>query len=322
MYGVQNSAFCAPMTERQVISMYGNNFVAFLTAFDDNGNVKLSSCEQMVQFYLDQHADGFYLHGFTGEGWCMTPEMRKQWMKKTVEVVDHRRPVFVSIGYGTEEEGIELARYAGSIGADAVSSVALNKEASIDENVAYFKKISEAAGIPFYVYWHMANGNLNGGNRIDAEELLDALSTIPTFAGFKYTDSNFYYAQRIKQYMPQIKLYTGVDQMCLAGHLMGSDGSIGALQAVTCEHYHRMLTHLNEGRLDEAFRMQLHANNIYAALDDPEVGGLIPGIKYIMKEFYKVDVGNLSPLSPNRELTDPAAAKRLMERFEANIYQC
>ena len=32
-------------------------------------------------------------------------------------------------------------------------------------------------------------------------------------------------------YAPEVKLFTGVDQMCVAGHLMGSDGSIGALQA-------------------------------------------------------------------------------------------
>lgn len=304
--------------------MYGNNFVAFLTAFNADGSVKLDACEKMVEFYLnDQHADGLYLHGYTGEGWCMTPEMRKAWMKRTIEIVDHRVPVFVSVGYGkTEAEGIELARYAGSVGADAVSSIGIRQDAKIQENAAYFKKISEAAGIPFYVYWHMAEGNLNGGERMDAEEMLDILKKeVPTFTGFKYTDSNFYYAQRIKQYMPEVKLLTGVDQMCLAGHLMGSDGSIGALQAVTCGHFHEMLKLMNEGRLTEAFELQLRANNIYAALDEREVGGLIPGIKYIMREYYHVDAGFLSPLSPNKEVTDPGVQARLMAAFEKNIFK-
>lgn len=301
--------------------MYGNNFVAFLTAFDNDGSVKVSACEKMVDFYLGQKADGLYLHGFTGEGWCMTPDMRKTWIKRTVDVTDHRVPVFVSVGYGkTEEEGIELARYAGSVGADAVSSVAIRPDASIEENVAYFKKVSQAADVPFYVYWHMANGNLNGGARLDAEELIDILKReVPTFAGFKYTDSNFYYAQRIKQYAPEVKLFTGVDQMCVAGHLMGSDGSIGALQAATCGHFSSMLRLMNEGRLSDALGMQMHANNIYAALDEREVGGLIPGIKYIMNEYYKVDVGHVSPLAPHHDLTDKDVARRLMERFESNI---
>lgn len=301
--------------------MYSNNFVAFLTPFK-NGEVDLSACEKMVDFYLSQHADGLYMHGWTGEGWCMTPDMRKAWIKRTVEVVDHRIPVFVSVGYGKDEEtGIDLAKFAASVGADAVSSVSIRPDAKIAENAAYFKRISEASGIPFYVYWHFAEGNLNGGERIDAEELLDVLKAeIPTFTGFKYTDSNFYYMQRMKQYMPELKIFTGVDQMCVAGHLMGSDGSIGALQAVTCEHFHQIIKAMNEGSMDKALDLQLRANNIYAALDDREVGGLIPGIKYIMKNYYGVDCGTLSPLSPNKEVTDPGVQKRLMERFEANIF--
>ena len=302
--------------------MYKNNYVAYLTAFK-NGDVDLDACEKMVEFYLSQHAEGLYLHGWTGEGWCMTPEMRKAWMKRTVEVVNHRVPVFVSVGYGkTEEEGIELARFAGACGVDAVSSVALRQDALIAENAAYFKKISEAAGVPFYVYWHFAEGNLNAGERIDAEELLDILKAeVPTFTGFKYTDSNFYYMQRMKEYMPDITIFTGVDQMCVAGHLMGSDGSIGALQAVTCEHFHQIKKAMNEGRLDDALELQRRANNIYAALDDRSVGGLIPGIKYVLKAYYGVDAGTLSPLSPNRDLKDPKAIEKLMRVFEENIYK-
>lgn len=303
--------------------MYGNNFVAFPTAFDNQGRVKLSACADMVEFYLSQHADGFYLHGFTGEGWCMTPEMRKLWITETVKRVNHRVPVFVSVGYGSNpDDGVNLARFAAQSGADAVSTTAIRKEALIDENIAYFRRISIAANIPFYVYWHMSTGNLNNGQRLDPETLIDILKReVPTFCGFKYTDSNFYYAQRIKQYAPDVKLFTGVDQMCVAGHMMGSDGSIGALQACTCEHFYQIKKLMNEGAIEEAFSMQLRANNIYAALDNIEVGGLIPGIKYILREYFGVDAGKLSPLSPNQDIIDPNIGKRLLQRFDENIYK-
>ncbi len=301
--------------------MYGNNFVAFLTAFDDDGSVKLSACEKMVDFYVGQGADGLYLHGYTGEGWCMTPDMRKEWMKRTVEVSNHRIPVYVSVGYGkTQEEGIELARYAGAVGADAVSSIAISKTATIEENVAYFKKISEASNLPFYIYWNVDYGNLNGGARLDAEDMIDILKReVPTFAGFKFTDSNLYYAQRIKQYAPDVVLLSGIDTMCVAARLMGFDGSIGALQAATCGHFSSMLKLMNEGRLDDALGMQLHVNNIFAAIDEPEVGSLVAGIKYIMNNYYKVDVGHVSAKAPYRDITDKDIARRLMERFESNI---
>ena len=57
-----------------------------------------------------------------------------------------------------------------------------------------------------------------------------------------------------------------------------------------------------------------------AALDAREVGGLIPGIKYIMRAYYGVDAGYLSPLSPNSELTDSGARERLMKTFRENIF--
>ena len=34
-----------------------------------------------------------------------------------------------------------------------------------------------------------------------------------------------------------------------------------------------------------------------------------------------VDAGYLSPLSPNKELTDPAAKERLMKAFRENIWE-
>ena len=78
---------------------------------------------------------------------------------------------------------------------------------------------------------------------------------------------------------------------------------------------------MNQGNYEEAFELQRRANNIYAALDAPEVGGLIPGIKYILKNYYGVDAGSVSPLSPSKDLKDGKAATRLMELFSANIYK-
>lgn len=303
--------------------MYGNNFVAFPTAFTKDGKVDVSACKKMVEFYLSQHAEGFYLHGYTGEGWCMTPAMRKEWIAETVKQVDHRAPVIVSVGYNDNlDDSVELARFCGEVGADGVSTVSVSRKTLIAENAAYFKRISEASKLPFYVYWHMANGNLNNDERLDPEDLVDILKReVPTFAGFKYTDSNFYYLQRIKQYAPELKIYTGVDQMCAAGHLMGSDGSIGALQSCTCEHFHQILKLMNQGKYVEAFDMQRRANNIYAALSELEVDGMIAGAKYILREYYGVEAGSLSPLSPNHDLTDAAVGERLMKRFKENIYK-
>ena len=303
--------------------MYKNNYVAFPTAFDAQGEVNVAACAQLVNFYLSQHCEGFYLHGYTGEGWCMTPDMRKLWIEETVKQVAHRAPVFVSVGYNKNlDDSVELARFCGQAGADAVSTVAISKETLLDENAAYFKRISEAAGIPFYVYWHMSNGNLNNGLWLEPERLIDTLKReVPTFKGFKYTDSNFHYMQRIKQYAPDVTIFTGVDQMCAAGLLMGSDGSIGALQACTCEHFHQIYKLLNQEKYKEAFALQYRANNISTAVCMNESHGPLPGIKLVMREYYGLNVGMLSSMSPTKDITDPTIIKHILKVFDENIYK-
>jgi dihydrodipicolinate synthase/N-acetylneuraminate lyase len=303
--------------------MIGGNWTALLTPFDKNGNIKTEQADALVGFYQKQRADGVYLLGFTGEGSVMNADQRKEWAEAVVKAARGKMHAFVHVGYSSDPKvGIELARHAASIGAEAVSSVGLSKETMLDENMAYFKAVSEASGLPFYVYWNAFGGNLNGGKRLDPRELIDALKkNVPTFKGFKYTDSNFYYMDRIKQIDKDVVVFTGVDQMCVAGRLMGSDGSIGALQAVTCLHFAMMLDKLASGDVKGAMEMQICANNIYEALDEREIGSLIPGLKFVMKEFYGVDVGEVCPGTDYHSITDAAIGKRLLERFTKNIYK-
>lgn len=301
--------------------MIGGNWTALLTPFDKDGNIKTEQAEALVRFYLEQRADGVYLLGYTGEGSVMNVPQRKEWAEAVVKAARGRLHAFVHVGYSSDPKvGVALAEHAAAIGAEAVSSVGLSKDALLPENIAYFRAVSEASNLPFYVYWNAFGGNLNGGRRLDPAELVGALKkNVPTFKGFKYTDSNFYYMDRIKRLDRDVVVFTGVDQMCAAGRLMGADGSIGALQAVTCLHFAMMLDKLAAGDVNGAMQMQTSANNIYEALDEREIGSLIPGLKFIMKEYYGVDVGEVCPGAPYRSITDAAVGKRLLDCFTQNI---
>lgn len=297
-------------------------FSALLTPFDESGRVKTELAGELVDFYVKQRAKGIYLMGYTGEGMSMNVSQRKAWAKAVVPCAKGKLEAIIHVGYSKDPKtGIELAKHAGEIGADAVSSVGLSDEASLEENAAYFKAISDVSKLPFYVYWNSFGGNLNGGIRLDPKDLVAELKRqVPTFAGFKFTDSNLYYVNRIKQYDPDVVVMTGVDQMCVAGRLMGADGAIGALQAVTCEHFSVMWDKLHEGKIKEAMELQNTANHIYEALDEPEIGGLIPGLKYLVSKYYGIDVGYVCPGAPYHDLTDTLIGNRLMQRFEQNIY--
>ena len=161
--------------------MIGGNWTALLTPFDKNGNIKTEQADALVSFYQKQRADGVYLLGYTGEGSVMNEAQRKEWAEPVVKAARGKLHAFVHVGYSSDPKvGIELAKHAALIGAEAVSSVGLSKETMLDENMAYFRAVSEASGLPFYVYWNAFGGNLNGGKRLDPKELIWTASSRST----------------------------------------------------------------------------------------------------------------------------------------------
>jgi len=292
---------------------------ALITPFDENGNIKLELAPELVKLYQDQGAAGLYMTGFTGEGAFMDVGQRKAWAEAVLKAAEDKLPVFVHVGYcANPDDAVELAAHASRHGAFAVSSVGISSESDLDENVAYFKRISEASNLPFYIYWNSFAGNLNGGRRIEPEDLLDAMQAVPTFRGLKYTDSNLYFVDRMRRHQPDINILTGVDAMCLSGSLMGSDGAIGALQAITTGHMRVMWEKFHAGDITGAKELQTRNNNIYQSIDSPK-RQMIPAIKAVLEGYYGIPAGYPCAASPFSRMTDDAEIKKLLAEFEANI---
>jgi N-acetylneuraminate lyase len=290
---------------------------AFITPFDSAGRVIASAAAPLIDYYLEQGADGLYALGWTGEGWCATPDDRKTWAEAAQAAARGRLPVVIHVGYGADVSvAADLARHAAQHGARAVASVPLAGNNSLAANAAYFGTVSAAApGLPFYIYWNQELIDDRTGRRATAQTLLAAMAAIPGFAGIKYTDSNLYYVDRIKHYNPSVNILTGTDGMCIAGPLLGADGSIGALQAVTCRHMKSIGLAMQAGRTQEAMDLQTRANNLYEILDRPDVG-VIQGLKAILAHL-GLPAG--SPKPPARPLTDAKVLAELLAVYKDNI---
>ncbi len=222
----------------------------------------------------------------------------------------------IHVGYGTDtEESADLARHAAGCGAFAVASVPLAGNNSLQANAEYFRKLADASHLPFYIYWNQEIIDDRTGRRALAGDLLDAMYRIPGFAGIKYTDPNFYYIDRLKRHNPAVNVLTGVDGMCIAGGLLGADGSIGALQAVTCRHMKTLYLAMKAGRIADAMGLQTRANNVYAMLDRPDIG-VIPGLKALLAHL---GLPGGYPKPPVRPLTDKKILGELVKVYEDNI---
>lgn len=295
---------------------------ALITPLDEKRNVITGEADALIDFYLEQGADGLYMLGWTGEGAYLTPDRRKIWTEAVLKANRGRLPVVVHVGYNRNlDDSVDLARHAAEHGASAVASVGISEQASLQDNIRYFRRISDAApDIPFYIYWVEGGRTLSGGKRLDPGELLEAMKAVPTFRGIKFTDNNFYILERFKKYEPDINILTGADSLAICSQLMGADGNIGALQAVTCRHYKKMMTLFENGSIREARALQYRANEIAEAYSVRGMGTL-PGIKLILERVYGIHAGWCTPEIPDvGRVEDEAAAQRLIKIYRENIW--
>ena len=99
---------------------------------------------------------------------------------------------------------------------------------------------------------------------------------------------------------------------------MGSDGAIGALQAITVRHMRVMWELYKEGNIDEAMKLQVRANNIYQAIDDPKLQ-MIPAIKAVIEQRYNIPVGHPCATSPFKKLPEGELVEELLRRYDESI---
>lgn len=294
---------------------------AFVTPLDENGNVKTELAKPLIDMYEKQQADGVYMLGWTGEGEHLSVEQRKLWAEAVLEAAKDKLPVFVHVGYNANlDDSVELAAHAEAHGAYAVASVGISAKATFGENVAYFKRISDAApNTPFYIYWIASGSTLTGGKYIAPDVFLKEMEAVPTFKGIKFTDIDFYTLERFKKYQSDLNILTGADELAVCSMLMGADGNIGTLQAITCYHHKMMYQKIMEGDYLAAKDLQFRANEVAEFYKKPHVKNL-PAIKLILDRVYGIPVGTCSPNGPFAEHEISAEdEKELIEIFKKNI---
>lgn len=294
---------------------------ALVTPLDKEGNVKVELAKPLIDMYVKQGAAGLYMLGWTGEGADLSVEKRKTWAQAVLKEGKDRLPIFVHVGYNENlDDSVELAAHAEQCGAYAVASVGISEKASLEDNVNYFKRIAVAApNTPFYIYWVAGGKTLTAGKNVAPDDLLKAMEAVPTFRGIKFTDNNFYILERFKKYRPDLNILTGADELAVCSQIMGADGNIGALQAVTCYHHRQIFEHVLAGDYQGARELQYRANEVAEAYNRPEIGNL-PGIKLLLERIYGIPAGACSPEGPfaGCEVSE-AAAERLVDVFQKNI---
>ena len=274
---------------------------ALVSCIDENENVKEDSMRRLMNWHLDEGFSGFYLTGGTGEG----PVLQKETRKRIVEIAKdeaNRRggkcDLIAHVGAIDLTTAVELAKHAGEVGMDAISSVPPfffhYGEPQITD---YYKALSDASGLPVLMY-----ASPLSGVQI-TYDMVDRLMDIPNMIGLKWTNYDYFTMHRIKELRGgNINVINGPDECLLCGLNMGADGGIGATYNLMPKLFTAIYENFKAGNIEAAQAAQYKANKLIEILIN---FGVVVGIKEALA-MIGFDCGY--QVYPQKRFTDEEAA--------------
>lgn len=285
---------------------------ALVTPLNADESINRSAAERLMKWHLSQGMDGFYLCGGTGEGPVVQPKARMELAEIARAETKGKANLIVHVGAVDLKTAVALAKHAGEIGVDAISSVPPfffhYGEAQIAQ---YYTALSEASGLPVIMYASPLSGvNITW-------DMVGRLMNVPNMIGLKWTSYDYYTMHRIKELNGgDINVLNGPDEALLCGLSMGADGGIGATYNVMPKVFRQIFDCFKAGDISGAQQAQFRANQLISILIKYEV---VPSVKEVLKMLgYDCGYG----VYPTKRLSDDEikALRRDLDAIEYEKY--
>jgi len=284
------------------IEMLSGLVAAPFTPMDEKGNLNLDQIDKYADLLIRNRIMGIFVCGTTGESFSMTTEERKQVLEKWVNVAGKNLKIICHVGSNCIKESNELAAHAQSQGAYAVGCIApmFFKPSNATDLMEFLKPVAASAPeLPFF-YYHFPTLT---GIDIKASELFKLASSVPNFAGVKFTHSDFYDMQKCLAFnRGRYNVLNGFDEMLICGLSLGVKAAVGSTYNFLAPLYHDIWESFSSGDLTKARELQQFSVRVVDILVKYR-GALVAG-KAIM-ELLGIDCGPcrlpLKSLSPEEK---------------------
>ncbi len=126
---------------------------ANVTCFDRGGEVDYKRTQEHLEWIIDAGVHAVIVSGTCGEFPTLEIEERRKLFDHFTDWVAGRIPVFAGVMHTSTRTAVSLAKYAESVGATAIMSVAPYYSGPPErELLSYFRELSTAVSIPLIVY--------------------------------------------------------------------------------------------------------------------------------------------------------------------------
>ncbi|WP_152657563.1 N-acetylneuraminate lyase [Oceanobacillus sp. CFH 90083] len=284
-------------------------FSALLVPFDEQGNIKEKGLREIVRQNIDvQQVDGLYVNGSSGENFMLSVEQKKFIFKTVKEEAKSDVKLIAQVGSINLDEAVELGQYATELGYDSLSAVTpFYYPFSFEEVRDYYETIIEKTNYNMIIY---AIPSLTGVtiSTDQFEELFQNEKVI----GVKFTDSNLFLLERLRNKFPNKLIYSGFDEMLVYGAISGVDGAIGSTFNVNGKRAKQIFNLCLQDKVADAYEIQHLTNDLIEQVLDL-------GIYQTLKEILKVkgiDAGTTKKPMKAFDESKRREVVKLVEQFQ------
>jgi len=202
------------------------SFTALVTPFTNDDKIDFGTLGKMVQFQIENGADGLVVLGTTGETPTLTEREKEKIVRLVISEVNGKIPVIVGVCSNNTKESVKLAQKWENMGANAVLVIApyYNKANEIGME-DHFTAIADSVNIPTILY----NIPSRTGCPIPIK-VLRKLSRHPNIIGIKEASGDMNYLMKCaKLTSDSFALLSGNDDMVIPTLSVGGTGVISVI---------------------------------------------------------------------------------------------
>ena len=230
-------------------------YPALLTPFDDEHRVNEPELRRLVEFCVKKGVDGIFPVSSVGEGVHMNFEEKCRCMSIVKDQVNNRIPVTPGVVASTPDECARLAKYAGSIGCEAVvATPPYYFTPGIPMVERFFETIVEKSNIPLILY------NIPLFTQPLDYDMVKRLSRYEYVVGIKDSSGSMvdymHFMDKIAIAGEDISMLTGREETLLACLHMGGDGCMTASSGIFPEIMVGIFDAFKQGDFKEALTLQ------------------------------------------------------------------
>lgn len=195
-----------------------------ITPFDEQLQVDYVTLTKLVDWQIEQGAQGISVTGTTGEPSALSIEEREKVMETAMKAVAGRVPFTPATGSANMDETLYLTKCAEKLGADAVLVICPYYSRPSQQGIYnWYKTVADSVNIPVILYNIPARSGVN----IEPMTMKRLAADCQNIVGVKEANKDFEHINHVIYTCgPDFLVYSGIELLCYPLLAIGGSGHI------------------------------------------------------------------------------------------------